>query len=400
MTALASTSASLSAFAPAAIRALSATRGEAPALMAARLAALERFDPNAVQDSRYTRVTPEWRTMALSAPASGPCPLPSEAFDASNTNRLPLSTYLADHPEALASLFASHRSPWDGLALAAWHEGDALLWKAGERSAQPTLLTRGGQPGFCSAPVLLDVGEGAEASAALYLSGVGATSLNLTALRGTVKPGGRLKLFVFSDGGEGKHVLSLDLDLLRDARVEVFGAWLGGKWSVARLHGRLSEPGASWTETQIAAGDAREHHDWDTQVVHAAPHTTSDIQAKTALAGRARAVLTGNIRMEQIAAGSAANLTSHVLMLSPGARADSLPGLEIETLDVKASHAASVGQPDEEHLLYLMSRGLDATQARRLVVAGFLAAALARNPLPELGEAVADRIETFFGGRP
>jgi Fe-S cluster assembly scaffold protein SufB len=101
--------------------------------------------------------------------------------------------------------------------------------------------------------------------------------------------------------------------------------------------------------------------------------------------------------MEKSAALSEAVLQDHVLLLSPEAHADSVPGLEIETLEVKAAHAATVGQVDEEELFYLQSRGLEPAEARRLIVLGFLRSLLERAPLPWAAEAVDTVLEKKVG---
>jgi len=85
--------------------------------------------------------------------------------------------------------------------------------------------------------------------------------------------------------------------------------------------------------------------------------------------------------------------TNRNLLLSDGARADSLPNLEIQADDVKCSHGATVGQLDEESRFYLMSRGLSREQAERLVVLGFLGEVLSRLPLGGVVEKVTGVIE-------
>ena len=112
-----------------------------------------------------------------------------------------------------------------------------------------------------------------------------------------------------------------------------------------------------------------------------------------ALDGASRAVFRGVIRVHPGAQGTDAYQTIRNLLLSPKARADSLPNLEIEADDVRCSHGATVGQLDAEAKFYLMSRGLDRVQAERLVVLGFLGEVLARLPLGGVVEKVTRVIE-------
>jgi Fe-S cluster assembly protein SufD len=112
-----------------------------------------------------------------------------------------------------------------------------------------------------------------------------------------------------------------------------------------------------------------------------APNARSDLLYKGALADRSRAVFRGIIRVHPGAQRTDAYQTNRNLLLSKEARADSLPNLEIQADDVKCSHAATVGQLEEDALFYLMARGLPREQAERLVVLGFLGEVLGRLPM-------------------
>ena len=101
----------------------------------------------------------------------------------------------------------------------------------------------------------------------------------------------------------------------------------------------------------------------------------------------------GIIRVHPGAQRTDAYQTNRNLLLSPLARADSLPNLEIEADDVKCSHGATVGELDSEAKFYIMSRGLDRTTAERLVVLGFLGEVLARLPLGGVTDKVTRVIE-------
>lgn len=88
--------------------------------------------------------------------------------------------------------------------------------------------------------------------------------------------------------------------------------------------------------------------------------------------------------------------TNRNLILSKKAEAIALPNLEIEADDVRCSHAATVGQLDEEELFYIMSRGISREMAEKLVVFGFFGEVLDRLPMPgvveELRRAIEERI--------
>jgi Fe-S cluster assembly protein SufD len=125
-------------------------------------------------------------------------------------------------------------------------------------------------------------------------------------------------------------------------------------------------------------------HDFRTLQDHIAPKTHSDLLFKGAVQNRARSVYTGLIRIRHDAKGSAAFQTNRNLTLSHGAWAESVPNLEIETNDVKCSHASTVGPIDDEQRFYLESRGIPPEVAERLVVLGFFDEVLDQLPVGPL----------------
>jgi Fe-S cluster assembly protein SufD len=179
----------------------------------------------------------------------------------------------------------------------------------------------------------------------------------------------------------------------RDARLDTLNVGLGASVSRVDLDARLLGPGANSDMLGLYFGDADQHFDFNTSQDHRVPHTGSDLLYKGALDGDSRAVFRGIIRVRPGAQRTDAYQTNRNLLLSPGARADSLPNLEIEADDVKCSHGATVGELDADAKFYLMSRGLSRTQAERLVVLGFLGEVLAKLSLGGVAEKVTRVIE-------
>ncbi|MDH3270584.1 MAG: Fe-S cluster assembly protein SufD [Gemmatimonadota bacterium] len=179
----------------------------------------------------------------------------------------------------------------------------------------------------------------------------------------------------------------------RDATLDTLNVALGASVTRVDLNARLLGPGASSDMLGLYFGDGDQHFDFNTSQDHVTPHTSSDLLYKGALDGHSRSVFRGIIRVHPGAQQTDAYQTNRNLLLSPGARADSLPNLEIEADDVKCSHGATVGQLDAEAKFYLMSRGLDRVQAERLVVLGFLGEVLSKLPLGGVVEKVTGVIE-------
>jgi len=104
---------------------------------------------------------------------------------------------------------------------------------------------------------------------------------------------------------------------------------------------------------------------------HCAPHTVSDLLYVGAVAEQSQAVYSGLIRVEKGARKADALQTNRNLVLSSGARADSVPNLEIEENDVRCSHASALGPMDPDQLWYLQTRGVPPWRAQRLIIEGF-----------------------------
>jgi Fe-S cluster assembly protein SufD len=172
----------------------------------------------------------------------------------------------------------------------------------------------------------------------------------------------------------------------RDATLDTLNVSLGASTTRVDLNASLLGPGANSDMLGLYFGDADQHFDHNTSQDHVAPNAKSDLLYKGALAGRSRAVFRGIIRVHPGAQRTDAYQTNRNLLLSREARADSLPNLEIEADDVKCSHAATVGQLEEDALFYLMARGLSRSQAERLVVLGFLGEVLGRLPMGGVAE--------------
>jgi Fe-S cluster assembly protein SufD len=155
----------------------------------------------------------------------------------------------------------------------------------------------------------------------------------------------------------------------------------------------LDGPGAEGRMSGFYFADGDQHLDHDTQQNHLAPSGTSDLLFKGALLDRSRSVWQGMIYVAPGAQKTDGYQANRNLVLSPKARADSIPGLEILADDVRCTHGATVGQLEQEPIYYLMSRGLPRRDAERLVVDGFFAPVLERVPYERVRERFARMID-------
>jgi Fe-S cluster assembly protein SufD len=159
---------------------------------------------------------------------------------------------------------------------------------------------------------------------------------------------------------------------------------LGGRYARVRTDSRLVGAGATGKLLAVYFGDGDQMHDFRTLQDHDAPRSNSDLLFKGAVAGTAHSVYSGLIRVRKGAVGTNAFQTNRNLVLSEGARADSVPNLEIEENDVRCSHASAVGPVDEEQRYYLETRGVPGDVAERLIVLGFLGDVIERVPVAGL----------------
>jgi Fe-S cluster assembly protein SufD len=174
----------------------------------------------------------------------------------------------------------------------------------------------------------------------------------------------------------------------RDATLHWVVGGMGSRLTKSFIDSSLVGPGSTALMSGVFFGDKRQHLDYDTQQNHEAPHTTSDLIYKGALKDRARSVWQGMIKVFPKAQKTDGYQANRNLVLAKSARADSIPGLEIEADDVRCTHGSTVSQLDPEELFYILSRGVPYQEAQRLIVQGFFAPVIQRIPL----ESVRDRL--------
>jgi Fe-S cluster assembly protein SufD len=181
----------------------------------------------------------------------------------------------------------------------------------------------------------------------------------------------------------GKHIWNFSherVQIGRDGNLDwIFGA-IGSHLTKNFSELDLAGEGATGRMSGFYFIDGDQHLDHDTQQNHLAPHTTSDLLFKGALKGHSRSVWQGMIYVAKAAQKTDGYQANRNLVLSPDARADSIPGLEILADDVRCTHGATVGKLEEEPLFYLKSRGIPEKEAERLLVEGFFDPIMQRIP--------------------
>lgn len=198
----------------------------------------------------------------------------------------------------------------------------------------------------------------------------------------------------------GRNVYSF---ATRYARVESGGLmhWVigevGSKLIKAHAETQLIGKGAKTLTRGICFTDGDQHFDNTSNTHHAAEDTFGDILFKGALRDTSRLGFEGIIKVDHGAQRTDSYLTMNTLFLSEGARANSIPGLEILADDVRCSHGATVGTVQEDQMFYLMSRGIPEIEAEKLIVGGFFEPVIDEMPLESVRQRMRDIVQEKVG---
>jgi Fe-S cluster assembly protein SufD len=286
-------------------------------------------------------------------------------------------------PEDLPAALAWQRSP----------EALHVRIPAGEELAEPVRIDVTGDGGFAASHIVLEAQPNARATVVLYHSGDAQYAQNVEIV---VRDGARLTVISVQRWDDGAvHAASHQARVDRDASLTHVVATLGG--GVVRVNPsvELAGSGAEGRLYGLAFADAGQHFESQVYLHHKGPHTVGDVLYKGALQGEsARSVWIGDVLIGRDAVGTDSYEANRNLVLTDGARADSIPNLEIETGDILgAGHASATGRFDDEQLFYLQARGIDEAEARRLVVLGFLSEIVQRIGVDDLERELSEAIE-------
>ncbi|HVF79104.1 MAG TPA: Fe-S cluster assembly protein SufD [Solirubrobacteraceae bacterium] len=314
-----------------------------------------------------------------------------------------LSAAVQQHPELVEQHFGSIVAPDNPFVArneAAWQGGAFVYVPRGVVLAAPIVITVvQSQPQTALHwRTLVVLEEGAEAEvweqyASADACADGEALLNLVTEL-SVGPNANLR-YVCGQGLSEKSWIfgSQRCVVQRDGAIDWIALGFGSGNGRVAMDTRLAGKGADAKVTGAYAAHGRQHLDFATTQVHAAPNTTSDLAFRGILDGRSSTVWSGMIKVEPDAQQIDAFQESRNLLLTKKAHADSIPGLEILANDVRCTHAAAIAQIDPEQLYYLRSRGLSLDDAKRLVIEGFLEATVERFEPGFVREAIAGALE-------
>ncbi|MFE1176266.1 Fe-S cluster assembly protein SufD [Streptomyces sp. NPDC058773] len=259
--------------------------------------------------------------------------------------------------------------------------------------SEPIRVTVHGEGGTAYGHQVIELGAFAEAVVVIDHTGDAVLAANVDYLLGD---GAKLTVVSVQDWDDhAVHAGQHNALVGRDASFKSVVVTFGG--DLVRLHPRVTyaAPGGEAEFYGLYFTEQGQHHEHRLFVDHDAANCRSNVVYKGALQGDdAHAVWIGDVLIQASATGTDTYELNRNLVLTDGARVDSVPNLEIETGEiVGAGHASATGRFDDEQLFYLMARGIPADEARRLVVRGFFAELVQQIGLPDVEERLMSKIE-------
>lgn len=302
--------------------------------------------------------------------------------------------------DAVAAKSADRVGFTDRVAATAWQRTEHVATLAIAADAQVDGLVQVDVTTAGTSYGQLDVRAGRHSRSVVVLrhTGTGILDANIDLY---VEDGAHLTFVSVQDWSAGAvHTSHHRITLGRDASIKHVIVTLGG--DVVRLIPSVSytAPGGDAELLGLYFAGPGEHAEQRLFVDHSVDHCRSNVVYKGALNGeKAHTVWVGDVLIRANAVGTDTYEINRNLVLSGGGRADSVPNLEIETGEiVGAGHASTTGRFDDEQLFYLMSRGISAEEARRLVLRGFFDDLLMLIGVPAIEERVRERIEERLVG--
>jgi len=288
--------------------------------------------------------------------------------------------------------------PTDRIGARVWAEADrvwAVTIPADAEPDQPVQVTVTGKDTGTATAGHLVVSAGAHSKATVVLRFVGSGVL-ADNVEYVVGDGAQLTVVSIDDwDDDAVHVGHRHARVGRDASFRHVDVSFGGDLVRHDTTAEYAGPGGEVEMLGLYFADEGQHIEHRLFVDHNAPKTKSHVTYKGALQGAgAHTVWIGNVLIRKVAEGIETYEENRNLVLTDGCQADSVPNLEIETGEIEgAGHASATGRFDDEQLFYLRSRGIEESEARRLVVHGFFNDLIRRIGVPALEEQLRDTVE-------
>ena len=214
-----------------------------------------------------------------------------------------------------------------------------------------------------------------------------------------VNPNAHLEMVTLQAmGADTVNVSNRKAFVERDAKMSWYIGMFGSLLSRYKTDSIMKDAGASAEDVEIIFGVGNQSFDVMSNLIHHGQYSRGRVLVKSVLKDTSKSLFKGMIKIGKDGKGAESYLAGHAILLDKGSKSDSIPGLEIETNEVKATHSASVAQIDENQIYYLSTRGLTREGAKREIVSGFLEP-LSRKMGPTIRAWVNYLIENKWQGR-
>ena len=345
---------------------------------------------------------------AMDAPNVGPAVTDADALLAQGVIITTLEEAAVLHPDLVQRALARttvDESKFIALWNALWRGGVFVYVPRGVEALAPVWIAHpasGDQRGIIPATVVLLDDAASLTVVDAYASPPGPQELFSNAL--TVLNVGRdahLDYMLLQQWGERVwHVATHRATLEANAHLRFFGATLGSRLQKSYWEVLLDGAGAEADIAGVCFAEADQHIDHQTLQAHRARDTRSDLLLKVAVRDQARSVYSGLIDVAPEAVHADGYVANRNLLLSEGAKADSIPRLEIKASDVRCGHGATAGHIDDEQRFYFQTRGVRRTDADTLIVRGFLDDVVHRVPHAGVARLIAGLLDAEISGVP
>lgn len=214
-----------------------------------------------------------------------------------------------------------------------------------------------------------------------------------------LQPNSNLQLTTFQAMDQSAVNFSTRNSILgQDSSISWYLGLFGSMLSRYRTNYYLDGVGASADDAEVIFGDHEQSFDLAANLIHQKPSTEGKVVQRAVLKNKSKSLFKGMIRILEGASQSKSFLSGRSILLDKDAKSDAIPGLEILTNDVKATHSASVAQVDDEQIFYLGTRCLDRAEAERIIVEGFMEP-MSRSMSYQVRAWIAYLIESKWEGR-
>ncbi|WP_339321849.1 Fe-S cluster assembly protein SufD [Paenibacillus sp. FSL W8-0194] len=264
---------------------------------------------------------------------------------------------------------------------------------------QAVLLTDDGEATFAPHVLIIADANSSVTYVDNYVSGEGNQAVTHNgAVEVFAKQGAKVRYATIHQMGTNVTDLSYRRAIIdNDASMEWIVGEMNSGDTVSDTYSVLKGNGSTSDSKVIAVGSGSQKLNYTTRANHFGKSSESQMITRAVMREEASAIINGITKIEKGATKSDGQQTEKVLMLSPKARGDANPILLIDEDDVKAGHAASVGQVNQEQIYYLMSRGISREVAESLIIYGFLAPVVSQIPMESLQKQLQTVIERKLG---